>query len=263
MSSRHRTALVWRSGPSLGQTDLERCIDAAGERVAGGVRVYFRADDVAVPGRRFQRMMELFAARRAPLSLAMVPAWLTPGRWRQVSAAASRLPELWCWHQHGWRHTDHEPAGKKQEFGPARPAGALRFDISRGRARLESILGRHFYPVFTPPWNRCGGDALRILTELGFAAVSRSRGAQPPAPAGLPEVAVDVDLHTRRDADPGAGWRSLLAEIAATVAGGGGIMLHHQRMNDRAFGFLDLLLAVLASRPAIELVNFRDLLGEK
>jgi hypothetical protein len=203
MSSRHPTALVWRSGPSLGQTDLERCIDAAGERVAGGVRVYFRADDVAVPGRRFQRMMELFAARRAPLSLAMVPAWLTPGRWRQVSAAASRLPELWCWHQHGWRHADHEPAGKKQEFGPARPAGALRFDISRGRARLESILGRHFYPVFTPPWNRCSGDALRILTELGFAAVSRSRGAQPPAPAGLPEVAVDVDLHTRRDADPG------------------------------------------------------------
>ena len=39
-----------------------------------------------------------------------------------------------------------------------------------------------------------------------------------------------------------------------------GIMLHHRRMNSRAFACLDVLLKLLAAHPRIRLVNFRHLL---
>ena len=40
-----------------------------------------------------------------------------------------------------------------------------------------------------------------------------------------------------------------------------GIMIHHQRMNEIAFQFLDLLLMTLTRSSDIRVVNFRDLLN--
>jgi peptidoglycan/xylan/chitin deacetylase (PgdA/CDA1 family) len=204
-------------------------------------------------------MMALFARCRVPLSLAVVPAWVTPERWRAISTAAPIPPELLCWHQHGWRHVNHEPRGKKQEFGPARAYAAIQRDIQRGKARLETIIGRHFYPVFTPPWNRCSPDTLRIIQDLGYRAVSRSHPAPPP-PDGLTDFAVNLDLHTRKDGGGRRGWAHLLQDVENSLSGGRcGIMLHHRRMNDAAFDFLVILLEILVAHPRIRLVNFKHL----
>ena len=100
---------------------IEGCINAACGRLtaADTVLVYFRADDIGVPGAKFFRMMELFSNHRIPLSLAVVPAWLTAQRWNALQNPGGRFSSLWCWHQHGWRHINHEYKGRKQEF----PAG--------------------------------------------------------------------------------------------------------------------------------------------
>lgn len=257
-----RFSSLWLSPPPNTAFLIQRCLDEALDRFDGkdGGRVFFRADDIAVPGKKFTRLMELFARRRAPLSLAVVPSWLTGKRWRSVQEPGRKLSSLWCWHQHGWRHINHETDGKKQEFGPGRSFSDIRNDITRGGDRLERLMEKHFYPVFTPPWNRCDRKTLEILMDLSYLAVSRSHGSKPAPPDGFPDIAVNVDLHTRKETDPRSGWNHLFAEIRQAVSSGCcGIMIHHQRMNDAAFAFLELLLRNLSGRKRLQLVNLKDL----
>jgi hypothetical protein len=254
-------SLIWRQPtPADLAKKLRGCIERTCDRAVETVCVFFRDDDVAAPGTRFAKMMGLFEARAVPISLAVVPAWLTRCRWQQMRSQFDGDAERWCWHQHGWRHANHENTGKKQEFGPSRSTAQLTEDLLKGRTRLEKIIGKNFYPVFTPPWNRCSADALRIIKDLGYKAVSRSRSAHPPA-LHLSDLQVNIDLHTRKDAQFLSGWQHLLQEIESSLSRGRcGIMLHHRQMNAAAFAFLEVLLKLLVAHPKIRLMNFRDLL---
>jgi hypothetical protein len=254
-------AAVWQQVPGDLPSRLERCVSAALASAPVPVEVFFRADDVAVPGQRFQRLTETFTRYRIPLNLALVPAWLTEARWGALLRTAGDL-DRWCWHQHGWRHANHERGGKKQEFGPQRTLPQLDADLAKGRRRLEAIAGARFFPAFTPPWNRCDLRTLERLAANGYRAVSRSAGSMPPAPAGLADIAVNVDLHTRREQNPADGWRSLLRELVEALKSGRcGIMIHHQRMNPAAFDFLDRFLAMTAAMETLRPADFRDLSG--
>ena len=256
-------ASIWRKPPSDMAARIEACIRDACAHLGstGPGQVYFRADDVAVPGRQFQRMMELFTNYRVPLSLAIVPAWLTLERWVALQKIGLPCASLWCWHQHGWRHHNHETEGRNQEFGPGRLFSEIKQDLLKGRQRLDNILEDHFYPVFTPPWNRCNLETLTLLKEYRYRAVSRNFGALPPPPENLPDLCVDVDLHTRKDKDPASGWDRLFKSLRKDISSERcGIVLHHQKMNAAAFDFLDMLLRALKQSKNIALVNFKDLL---
>lgn len=251
---------LWQTLPADWTLQLQTCLAEADRTRSEGTALFFRADDVAVPGRQMARLLEIFTRQAAPLALAVVPTWLTAPRWQALLQMAGNRPDLWCWHQHGWHHRNHEPTGKKQEFGPARPREALAHDLRRGRRRLEALMGSAFTPIFTPPWNRCSEITLALLGEMGYNAVSRSRGSQPPPPPGLADHAVDVDLHTDRSPTAAAGWQRLMDGLRLGLGRPRcGIMIHHQRMNAAAFGFLDTLLEILHRHPRLTLVDVRDL----
>lgn len=264
---------IWLSPPKDLASRVEETLESGLKSVVRKpVSVFFRADDIGVPGDQFARMMRIFAKHRTPLSLAVVPVWLTRSRWCSMKTLLDPLDAqdptvdgphtrntIWCWHQHGWRHQNHEPTGKKQEFGPSRAAAELEKDLRRGRERLTAIMGPDFYPAFTPPWNRCGPAALDLLQEMRYRAISRSRG-EPPSPPGLPDFSVSVDLHTRKEADPRLGWELLLKELETAVSRGFcGIMIHHQRMNPAACEFLENLLSILSRFNELRPVHLGDL----
>ena len=253
---------LWAAPPAIGGSGWTR-LDVPAAQCRPGAGLF--------PGRRRGRSRPavgaadspVFAAFRTPLSLAVVPAWLTRSRWRALASLSDSRSGLWCWHQHGWRHVNHEIDGKKQEFGPRRPVEEIHGDLSRGRRRLEEIMGDVFFPAFTPPWNRCDLRTLDALKTLGFQAVSRFRESKPPPPAGLTEIPVHVDLHTRKETTPAQGWRRLWGELAAGLASGGcGIMLHHRCMNEAAFDFLERLLQGLANHRGVAVVHLKDLVAE-
>ena len=253
---------LWHALPHDLASRVDRCITEPLRQgpVNTPACIFFRADDIGVPGRQFKRLIELFKHHQAPLSLAVVPAWLTPVRWEAFMRICAHTPSLWCWHQHGWRHQNHENQLKKQEFGPSRTSVEIEHDLTRGRKRLSSIMNKHFYPAFTPPWNRCSQDTLELLNNLDYRAVSRSQNARPVSPARLPDIPVNVDLHTRRETRAADGWKNLLAELRAALAGRFcGIMIHHQRMNDAAFVFLDLLLGRLMRTDGCQVVGMPEL----
>ncbi len=223
----------------------------------GSAVVFFRADDIGVPSQQFFEMISLFIKHDMPLCLAVVPTWLTERRWHRLkeAAAGTRL----CWHQHGWRHANHEHSGKKQEFGDSRPAEDLRRDLLRGRERLSQLIGSEFFPLFTPPWNRCGKKTLTLLQEFHFRGISRSSGATPSA-TDLPDFQVNVDLHTGKEREPELSLHLLLLQLSHSMTyGTSGIMLHHQRMNNHALLFLDQLLQTIRNFKSLQSLRFQDM----
>ena len=255
-------AALWHHLPLDLDAHIAECIRTGREKAEsqGTGTIFFRADDVAVPGRQFSRMMDLFSTYGVPLSLAVVPARLTRQRWQYLNGLEKKNPGRWCWHQHGWRHVNHEAAGKKQEFGRGRSISEIKRDLVKGKKRLEMLMGNHFYPVFTPPWNRCSSATLKLIKELGYAAVSRSCGSKTPSPDGLPDYYINVDLHTRKEKTPAEAWEKLFAELEQAIASNyGGIMVHHRMMNGAAFDFMEVLLKMLVKSPNLQLVHFKDL----
>jgi hypothetical protein len=119
-------------------------------------------------------------------------------------------------------------------------------------------------PVFTPPWNRCDQETLGALQDMGYKAISRNLAAQPAVPPTLPDYAVNVDLHTRKERDSKSGWQGLLSELGDGLTRGFcGIMIHHQRMNAAAFDFLDILLPELKRLNCARLAHLGNLIEEE
>lgn len=223
--------------------------------------VFVRADDIGIPSASQNRLLELFIRQRTPLCAAVVPTWMTPARWRETRALVGHHDHLFAWHQHGWNHRNHQLLGKKQEFGSEVAAAEKERMIVAGRRRLEAILGGHFLPVFTPPWNRVDLETLETLQDRGFLAISRYRDDKLASLPGLPDFPANVDLHTRKEATAELAWQGLMSELSQALEGGMvGLMLHHQRMNETAFVFLQGLLTLLQSEPRLHLCHFGDML---
>ena len=137
--------------------------------------IFFRDDDADRDLPQLGRLLRVFEDHGVPLNCAVIPATLT-------EECASLLTRRGAWldlHQHGWQHANHETSGRKCEFGRSRSFAQQFDDISRGKARLDMLLGARWSPVFTPPWNRCTTDTYRALASLGFRAISQDR----PVPA--------------------------------------------------------------------------------
>lgn len=219
---------------------------------AGPIELFFRADDIGVPSRLFQELIELFQQHQLPLCLAVVPSWLTRRRYAALRTITGYDDTLFCWHQHGRVHHNFETSGKKQEFGPARDKAIIKDNLQRGRERLTALLGDSFSPFFTPPWNRCSRETALALRELHFKGLSRSIDARPDCTDILPDIQVNVDLHTRKESDPEISIQKLLTELENSLASGRcGIMIHHQRMNNHAFRLLDVLMIHLKGQVEV------------
>ncbi len=235
-------------------------IDHACQKRSKPALVFFRADDIGIPSRQFQLLIDCFLKHRLPLCLAVVPTWTTNKRFAEIKRLTGTSREQWCWHQHGRLHQNFEQGGKKQEFGPSRSREEIKNSLQKGRKRLQNILAEEFQPFFTPPWNRCSMATIESLAELNFFAISRSRGAKPETIEKLPDFQVGVDLHTRKEVCPDLGFKNLLTELQETISSGQcGIMIHHQRMNSNAFELLDILLEIIKNSTQLIPVLFGDL----
>jgi hypothetical protein len=213
-------------------------VAAALDAAPAPVPVFFRDDDAGWATERLRVLVDRFERHGLPLDLAVIPAALKPGLARELRARAGNGLAL---HQHGLAHVNHEPEGRKHEFGPSRPREVQRRDIEAGRRLLRDRLGDVLDPIFTPPWNRCTVDTAHCLAELGFAVLSRESRAEPLGVPGLRELPVRIDW-VRLAPD------GVAAALVAGIASGEpvGVMFHHAEMDDASLQGVDELLALLA-----------------
>jgi peptidoglycan/xylan/chitin deacetylase (PgdA/CDA1 family) len=221
------------------------------------VPFFFRDDDAGWGDARLVALLDLFAARALPVDLAVIPAELDAGLARELLAR----PGVGL-HQHGFAHLNHEPEGRKCEFGPSRPMERQREDVAAGRERLAGLLGDRVDPVFTPPWNRCTEITGRCLAELGFRALSREARAEPLGIPGLAELPVSVDWFAHRKGVRLTPWE-LGGRLVAAIGSGApvGLMLHHAIMDAADMRRVADLLGLLAGHERVRAMGMMGLVG--
>jgi uncharacterized protein DUF2334 len=192
-------------------------VRAAIDAAPASVNVFFRDDDAGWATERLRALLDVFSELDLPLDLAVIPRALDEPLAAELLVRAMAQPVYL--HQHGFTHANHEPEGRKYEFGPHRSRGEQHHDIAAGATRLHELLGDAVQPIFTPPWNRCTADTGHALVDLGFKVLSRESRAPPLDIAGLAEVPIRVD------------WLKpdVVARLTTAIADGGriGLMFHH------------------------------------
>jgi predicted deacetylase len=241
--------------PMTGWLDgLRRMLDGA----ARSVDFFFRNDDVGWADERLPPLLDLFAARELPVDLSVIPAALGDETARRLSdrcaASAGRIRV----HQHGWRHANHERAGRKCEFGLSRMATDQRRDLRSGHARLQAALGPWVDPVFTPPWNRCTQATVALLTAGSYRVLSRNAGAMRLDTAGLVELPVAVDWQKLEGAEAGGSALGAAITDAAAQDRPVGVMLHHAAMTEDGCRALAALLDLLARHERARCLTMMD-----
>jgi peptidoglycan/xylan/chitin deacetylase (PgdA/CDA1 family) len=227
------------------------------------VEFFVRDDDAGWGDRELLPLLDIFDRHEIPIDLAVIPSALGPRLARELLQRAENGPV--GLHQHGFRHVNHEPAGRKCEFGAHRTPLEQRRDILAGRERLHDLLGDAPEPFFTPPWNRCTTSTAAALAALGFTVLSREAKASPLAgAANLIETPVHVDWVKRR-----AGGRVTAAQLGVALAaavqehGVVGVMLHHAVMNTAEREGVAALLELVCEHPNAEWTQMADIVGSR
>ncbi len=235
---------------------LERLVQEKKE-----IRIFLRDDDATDDLETLRHLFDVTLASSVPLNLEIIPGELSAGGIRLLDNHKHLHPDLFELNQHGWQHHNHEKEGRKYEFGPSRSFDQQFEDISKGKSRLEEVFGHKFYPVFTPPWNRCTDDTFRVLDRLGFKVFSKDRGKQTVRNYAFQEISTTLDLYHWKGKPEMKAPEAIVAQLLEQMQTGEpiGILSHHKVMNLEAFSFLDFLLRTLRPYPNIQFHTFEGL----
>lgn len=222
--------------------------------------VFFRDDDAGRDDRRLVALLDRLEAHGVGVDVAVIPTLVRRPLARELRPRAEGGVRL---HQHGLAHVNHEPTGRKHEFGPSRDVAAQAADIATGRRLLLDWFGdTGVEPVFTPPWNRCTRETGVALLRSGLRVLSRDHTAVPLEVPGLAEVPVTVDWfgHTR-----GVRWTpaELAARVADRVRGRDpvGVMLHHAVTDADELARVEELVVLVAAHPGVRVTSLCQLAG--
>ena len=260
-----RSPIMVCTSPSADQTpswlsDLRNSL-ASHQAKQQDLHLFLRNDDVDVDEEPLRHLLDIALARNVPVNLAIIPGRLTAATVAVLKNALRADPSLFSLNQHGWLHVNHEPIGRRCEFGPARSPAQQIEDIARGKAVLAAAFADQFFPVFTPPWNRCTVDTYAALDELGFSVLSKDQGTEPLVDYRFREFSTTLDLFTWKGGATMKAQEDIVRALIAQMRGLPvvGLLLHHKVMNAEAFRFLDQLLSELTGSPVVRFHTFQTL----
>lgn len=239
---------------------VRRSLDAAPAPVA----FFFRDDDAGWNDDRLFELLNIFAARNLPIDLAVIPQAITKITYRKIYQRVEADGERIGIHQHGFAHKNHEPEGRKCEFGLARSDVLQQLDITSGKHILSELFGPFLQPIFTPPWNRCVARTGECLIRIGFKILSRDHTAERFNFSGLRELPVRVDWFAKQK-----GERLSLNKLGSLIAHAiseaapVGLMLHHALMDEFEQKYVGELLSLLAVHDSAQCRLMKDIVAEQ
>jgi hypothetical protein len=255
-----RRARCQRESRPAWLAELRQCLETL-EAARQQVRIFFRDDDIDEDEEALRHLLDISLSRGVPLNLQIIPGSLTDSAILLLKNHKRVNPNLVGLNQHGLLHVNHEQRGRKCEFGISRNFDEQMEDISKGKAILESAFPVRFYPVFTPPWNRCTVDTFKVLDELGFHVLSKDSAKQPIVGHRFRDISTTLDLFRWKGSatmkSPEEIVRLLTTQMRRLDVIG--VLLHHKIMNEDAFSLLDHLFRELSQFPNVQFYTFQGL----
>jgi hypothetical protein len=227
------------------------------------VRFWWRDDDATTRTPQLERLLQLSAGRKVPLSLAVIPGALD----RSLIGCVSNHPQVTVL-IHGWKHTNHSPdEGSNCEFPPTRPVAEMKAELTTALSTVRDAFGDQCIPVFVPPWNVFPPELEPVLAELGYAGISLGS-------LGMQSVTFQESGLLRADThmEP-INWNTLgLHNVAASGRGFGrrlrqgsrgpfGMLTHHLAHNPDIWDFCDRFWRMISSNERAEVVSARTIFG--
>lgn len=219
--------------------------------------LWWRDDDATDVTPALDTLLELSASAGVGLALAVIPVSARPALAERI-AGQPGVAVL----QHGYAHTNHEPAGVKAcEFGDSRGEAMLREELAGGFSSLAELFGTQLLHAFVPPWNRVGETALALLPALGFRALStyRPRAARERLP-GLWQVNCHADVMDWKHTRGFIGSAKVIADIVEHLAARRqgevdadeptGVLTHHLDHDHECWAFMRALFERTRAHPA-------------
>lgn len=137
---------------------------------------FIRDDDVGELTPELVAFMDVFAARKMPVSYQIIPSLLTAECASDLRERKQAAPALFEFSQHGLTH-EMTVGGRTvyYEFGPERGYAEQLSIIREGQELLRAKLGDDFsQEVFTPPQHKYDLATLRALRSSGVKVLSAS-----------------------------------------------------------------------------------------
>jgi len=250
-----------RVSPSILESGLRPCLEKL-EEEGKDINIFLRDDDIDEDEETLRHLFDISLACGVPLNVEIIPGNLKDAAIGLLKEQKRFYPRLIEFNQHGWKHLNHENEGRKCEFGASRTFEQQFEDISRGKAQIEEIFDESFYPVFTPPWNRCTEDTFKVLDQLGFKVFSKDRGDQLVTGFGFREISTTLDLYRWKGVPAMKSPEEIVEKLIAQmgVIDPIGILLHHKVMGDAEFRFLYLLLSLFRKHSNVRFHTFQSLM---
>jgi predicted glycosyltransferase len=245
---------------SLLETTLRPHLESLREK-GKTVSIFLRNDDGDKDEDTLRQLLDITLSHQVPLHVAVIPKTLTHAGVRLLRDVKHAQPELLELGQHGFQHLNHELEGRKCEFGESRSFEEQLNDIASGKKILEETLQEYFAPVFTPPWNRCTKDTLKIIEQLGFEILSRDNNHLLLTVYKFQEISTTLDFFTWKDGAKLKNPKGLTEELIKQLNTNRpiGLLLHHKVMDAEAFAFLDELLRELKRYSVIQFHTLQSL----
>jgi len=245
--------------PMIGTT-LRPALQAA-QAEERTIDLFVRDDDIDQDEESLRHLLDIGIKHYTPISLAVIPGSLTISGISVLRQYKKMCPELVELHQHGWQHINHELEGRKCEFGRSRSFAQQMEDIAQGKLLLEQSFEDKFFPAFTPPWNRCSEETVRVLDELNFSVFSRDWREQPLRDHAFVEIPITLDLLDSKQGSKLRNPADLIAKLLDQVRQPHpiGLLMHHKVMDCESFGFFDELLREFRSFSCVRVHTLQSL----
>lgn len=228
---------------------------------AGPATFWWRDDDASGPCNELDRLLAV--ADSCPLALATVPSYATEALSDRL--ATERNVTVF---QHGWKHQNHSVHGSNSEYPPGRPPEIVAQEFSDGSARLTTLFGEQFAPVFTPPWHGLDESYLPLLRPAGIGGLSLKGRRRAVANAAL----VQNNVHCvpiewsnpPRFGEPARYIGQIVDHLVQRRTGADreeatGILTHHLVQDQASLDFVRDLLNLIATHPNARLVDPAEL----
>lgn len=229
------------------------------DRSVKPVRIFFRNDDAGWANDKLYWLLDEFAQSGTPIDVAVIPEALDQGLADELLSRWYQNQHLIGLHQHGFSHINHEPAGRKCEFGNARSKMEQKDTIQNGRERLKEAFGNALDPIFTPPWNRCTQITVECLEELDFRILSQDITAAKLDSPALRQVPVHIDWSRMMRQSPDS-LNVLGQAIAIQLQKNDltGIMLHHADIDETNWKPMAELLTLFSQHDNVQKMLIRN-----
>jgi hypothetical protein len=226
-------------------------LDAALERRPP--TLWWRDDDAVADSDALRRLMDLADVLGAPLTLAAIPAHLTPSLAPAITGRNVTIAV------HGWSHENHAPAGEKNaEFGAHRPLAAMLDEAARGKAVIDDAFAEQALALFIPPWNRF--DATLPLADLGYEGISVYGEREVSRDHGLTRLDAHLDPIDWRGTRSAISPQSFVDQTADLMASPApiGLMTHHLVHDEAIWALVEAVTGRLTAGGAAW-ISARDL----